>query len=39
MSAEFAQLPDSSNHVASTLINGENKRLTVNHVNSNYHMR
>lgn len=36
ISAEFAQLPDGTNHVASTLINGESKQLTVNDVNSNY---
>ncbi len=34
--AEFAQLPDGTNHVASTLINGVSKQLTVNDVNSNY---
>ena len=39
ISAEFAQLPDGTNHVASTLINGESKQLTVNDVNSNYQMR
>ena len=36
ISAEFAQLPDGTNHVASTLINGESKQLTVNNQNSNY---
>ena len=36
ISAEFAQLPDGTNHVASTLINGESKQLTVNDANSNY---
>ena len=36
ISAEYAQLPDGTNHVASTLINGESKQLTVNDVNSNY---
>src|SRR5215469_18128446 len=36
ISAEFAQLPDGTNHVASTLINGVSKQLTVNDVNSNY---
>ena len=35
-SAEFAQLPDGTNHVASTLINGVSKQLTVNEQNSNY---
>jgi hypothetical protein len=39
ISAEFAQLPDGTNHVASTLINGVSKQLTVNDVNSNYQMR
>lgn len=36
ISAEFAQLPDGTNHVASTLINGVSKQLTVNEQNSNY---
>ena len=36
ISAEFAQLPDGTNHVASTLINGQSKQLTVNNQNSNY---
>jgi hypothetical protein len=36
ISAEFAQLPDGTNHVASALINGESKQLTVNDQNSNY---
>ena len=39
ISAEFARLPDGTNHVASTLINGVTKQLTVNDVNSNYQMR
>ncbi len=39
ISAEFAQLPDGTNHVASTLINGVSKQLTVNDVNSNYQLR
>src|SRR5215469_5542425 len=39
ISAEFAQLPDGTNHVANTLINGESKQLTVNDVNSNYQIR
>jgi len=30
ISAEFAQLPDGTNHVASTLIDVESKQLTVN---------
>jgi len=34
--AQFAQLPDGTNHVASTLINGVSKQLTVNDQNSNY---
>ena len=36
ISAEFAQLPDGTNHVASTLINGVSKQLTINQRNSNY---
>jgi len=36
ISAGFAQLPDGTNHVANTLINGESKQLTVNNQNSNY---
>lgn len=36
ISAEFAQLPDGTNHVANTLMNGENKQLPVNDQNSNY---
>jgi len=36
ISAEFAKLPDGTNHVTSTLINGESKQLVVNDVNSNY---
>jgi len=39
ISAEFAQLPDGTNHVQSTLINGESKKITVNEQNSNYQMR
>lgn len=39
ISAEFAQLPGGTNHVASTLINGVSKELTVNDVNSNYQLR
>ena len=38
ISAQFAKLPDGTNHVASTLINGVSKELTVNDVNSNYQM-
>ena len=37
ISAQFAQLPDGTNHVASIMINGESKHLTVNEQNSNYH--
>jgi hypothetical protein len=36
ISAEFGRLPDGTNHVASTLINGVSKQLTVNDQNSNY---
>ena len=36
INAQFGQLPDGTNHVASTLINGVSKQLTVNDVNSNY---
>ena len=36
INAQFAQLPDGTNHVASTLINGVSKELTVNEVNANY---
>ncbi len=36
ISARFAQLPDGTNHVTSTTINGESKHLTVNEQNSNY---
>ena len=36
ISAQFAQLPDGTNHVASTLINGVSKQLTVSDQNSNY---
>ena len=39
ISAEFAQLPDGTNHVASTLINGVSKQLTINEQNSNYQMK
>jgi hypothetical protein len=34
--AQFAQLPDGTNHVATTTIDGVSKQLTVNDVNSNY---
>jgi len=36
IAAQFAQLPDGTNHVASTTINGVSKQLTVNDLNSNY---
>ena len=36
ISAQFAQLPDGTNHVATSTINGVSKQLTVNDVNSNY---
>ena len=36
INAQFAKLPDGTNHVASTLIDGVSKQLTVNDVNSNY---
>jgi hypothetical protein len=39
ISAQFAQLPDGTNHVATTTINGVSKELTVKEQNSNYQMR
>lgn len=36
ISAQFAQLPDGTNHVGSMTINGVSKQLTINDVNSNY---
>jgi anthranilate/para-aminobenzoate synthase component I len=36
ISAQFAQLPDGTNHVANMTINGVSKELTVNEQNSNY---
>jgi hypothetical protein len=36
INAQFAQLPDGTNHVASTLVNGQQKQLTVQTQNSNY---
>ena len=36
ISAQFAQLADGTNHVATTTINGVSKQLTVNEQNSNY---
>jgi hypothetical protein len=34
--ASFAQVPGGPNHVASTLVNGVSKQLTVSTQNSNY---
>jgi hypothetical protein len=36
ISAQFAQLPDGTNHVTSMTINGEQKQLLINEQNSNY---
>jgi len=36
INAQFAQLPDGTNHVATTLVNGQQKQLTVQTQNSNY---
>ena len=36
ISAQFAQLPDGTNHVTTTTINGEQKQLVINEQNSNY---
>jgi len=36
ISAQFAQLPDGTNHVANATIDGVSKHLTVNEQNSNY---
>jgi len=36
ISAQFAKLPDGTNHVATTTINGVSKQLTVTDQNSNY---
>ena len=36
ISAQFAQLPDGTNHVATTQVNGVSKHLTVTDQNSNY---
>ncbi len=36
INAQFAQLPDGTNHVTTTTINGEQKHLTVSDQNSNY---
>ena len=39
ISAQFGQLPDGTNHVATTQIDGVSKHLTVNEQNSNYQMQ
>jgi hypothetical protein len=39
ISAQFAQLPDGTNHVATTAINGVSKQLGINEQNSNYQKR
>jgi hypothetical protein len=36
ISAQYAQLPDGTNHVATATINGVSKELTINEQNSNY---
>ena len=36
ISAQFAQLPDGTNHVTTMTINGVQKQLTINDQNSNY---
>jgi hypothetical protein len=36
IAAQFSKLPDGTNHVASTQINGESKQLVVVTQNSNY---
>ena len=36
ISAQFADLPDGTNHVTTTTINGEQKQLVINEQNSNY---
>jgi hypothetical protein len=36
INAQFAQLPDGTNHVATTTVNGVSKQLTVQDQNSNY---
>ena len=36
ISAQFAQLPDGTNHVSTTQINGESKKLLITTQNSNY---
>lgn len=39
IAASFARLPDGTNHVANTTVNGVSKQLTVNDQNSNYQPR
>lgn len=39
INAQFAQLPDGTNHVTTTTIDGVSKQLTVNDQNSNYQKR
>ena len=39
ISAQFAQLPDGTNHVATTTIDGVSKQLGINDQNSNYQRR
>lgn len=39
INADFSRLPDGTNHVANTTINGVSKQLTVNEQNSNYQLR
>ena len=36
IAAQFAKIPSGPNHVASTLVNGVSKQLTVSTQNSNY---
>jgi hypothetical protein len=36
ITAQFGRLPDGTNHIASTLVNGVSKQLTVNEQTSNY---
>lgn len=36
ISAQFAELPDGTNHVTTATINGEEKQLVINEQNSNY---
>lgn len=39
ISAQFAKLPDGTNHVASVTVNGQSKSLQVQETNSNYQKR